>query len=152
MAMHLERIGGRFVAATVLLAVAGDTAFAQQHKTYRCNVADVVTLGDDGGLQPDSNPTNTMRLLYDGIIIDTLTGAVTHRNGSRTMWSVVQRGSRVNDYVLTKPTAPYGPSDRIMASAATDFIRIRAWGEQSLVRLLAFSLSTFASGPCEVVR
>ena len=40
MAMHLEVFGGRFVAAmAVLLAVAGNAAFAQEHKTYRCKVA-----------------------------------------------------------------------------------------------------------------
>ena len=37
----LERVGGRFVAATaLLLAVAGNAAFAQEHKTYRCKVVD----------------------------------------------------------------------------------------------------------------
>ena len=57
--MHPERDGGRFVAAVLLLAVAGSAAFAQdhkEHKTYRCKVADVVKLGDDGRLRPDSNP------------------------------------------------------------------------------------------------
>jgi hypothetical protein len=47
--MHLERVGGRFVAAmAVLLAVAGNAAFAQEHKTYRCKVVGAVTWGDDG--------------------------------------------------------------------------------------------------------
>ena len=37
MAMHLERVGGRFVAAmALLLAIAGNAAFAQEHKTYQC--------------------------------------------------------------------------------------------------------------------
>jgi hypothetical protein len=39
MTMYLERVGVRFVAAmAVLLAVAGNAAFAQEHKTYRCKV------------------------------------------------------------------------------------------------------------------
>ena len=89
---------------------------------------------------------------FDGVIIDTLTGAVTHPDGRRDVWSVVQRGNRESDYVLTQPTAPHLPSDQITASAATDFIRVRAWSETPMVRLLAFGLSGFASGPCEVVR
>ena len=157
MAMHLERVGGRFVAAmAVLLAVAGNAAFAQEHKTYRCKVADVVTWDDDGHLRPDSNPRHWMRQRYDGVIIDTLTGAVTHTDDQRELWNVVQRGDpRENDYVLIQQqTAPHVPSDQIKARAATEFIRIRAWSEKPMptVRLLAFHWGDFASGPCEVVR
>ena len=73
MAMHLERVGGRFVAAmAVLLAVAGNVAFAQEHKTYRCKVADVVRLDDNGRLHSDSNPKDILRQRFDGVIIDTL--------------------------------------------------------------------------------
>ena len=107
--MHLERVSGRFVAAmAVLLAVAGNAAIAQEHKTYRCKVADVVTWDDDGHLRPDSNPRHWMRQRYDGVIIDTLTGAVTHTDGQRELWTVVQRGDpRENDYVLIQQqTAP----------------------------------------------
>ena len=51
MTMYLERVGVRFVAAmAVLLAVAGNAAFAQEHKTYRCKVVDVVHSGKDGRL------------------------------------------------------------------------------------------------------
>jgi len=34
-----------------------------------------------------------MRSLYDGAIIDTLTGAVTSRDGARMVWKVIQKGS-----------------------------------------------------------
>ena len=72
-------VGGRYVAAmAALLAVAGNAAFAQDHKTYRCKVADVVRWDDDGRLRPDSNPSDWLRQLYDGVIIDTMTGAVTY--------------------------------------------------------------------------
>ena len=84
--MHLERVGAWFVAATALLAVAGDAAFAQEHKTYRCKVADVVSWEDDGRLRPDSNPRHWKREDYDGVIIDTLTGAMTHPDGHRVTW------------------------------------------------------------------
>ena len=58
MTMYLERVGVRFVAAmAVLLAVAGNATFAQEHKTYRCKVLDIVDAGKDGrlhSLQDDS--------------------------------------------------------------------------------------------------
>jgi hypothetical protein len=151
--MILRQPGGRLVAAmAVLLAIAGNAAAAQDHKTYRCKVADVVNLGDDGRLRLDSNPRTAMRQQYDGVVIDTLTGAVTFSNGSRQLWNVVQRGTSANDYVLVLPTALYPPQERIAARAATDFIRLRAWKEEPTVKFLAFGLSSFASGPCEVVR
>ena len=75
--MHVERGGGRFVAAVLLLTVAGNAALAQEHKehkTYRCKVADVVRLDDNGRLHSDSNPKDILRQRFDGVIIDTLTG------------------------------------------------------------------------------
>ena len=54
--MHLERIGAWFVAGTVLLAVAGNAAVAQEHDAYRCKVADVVTWDYDGSSRVNSNP------------------------------------------------------------------------------------------------
>jgi hypothetical protein len=143
--MHLERVGGRFVAAVLLLAVAGNAALAQEHKTYRCKVADVVRL-DDGRLHSDTNPKDILRQRFDGVIIDTLTGAVTYPDGGREVWNVVQPGNIGNDHVLTRPTAPDLSPDRIKAT-----IRIRAWKETP-VQLLAFDLSGVATGPCEVVR
>jgi hypothetical protein len=145
MAMHLERVGGRFVAATaVLLAVAGNAAFAQEHKTYRCKVADVVRWDDDGHLRPSTAAQATViRDFLDGIIIDTLTGAVTYRDGRRFVLRVLQQGNSRSDYVLIP--------DVIQATAATNFIiRIRAWIEKPI--LLFANVETFASGPCEVVR
>ena len=57
MAMHLGRVGGRFVAAmAVLFAAAGNSASAQEDKTYRCKVADVVRWGDDGRLRWSGPP------------------------------------------------------------------------------------------------
>jgi hypothetical protein len=79
MTMNPKQVGGRTVTAIILLlATLADEAFAQEHKTYRCKVADVVSLAHDGRLRSDSNPTTMMRQLYDGALIDTLTGAVTY--------------------------------------------------------------------------
>jgi hypothetical protein len=148
MAMHLERVGARFVAAmAVLFAVAGNAASALEHKTYRCKVADVVSLTEDGHLRADDNPRTGMRRLYDGALIDTLTGAITFGDGQRWVWKVVQEGNGENDYVLT-PERPDGRAAR----ATTFFIRVRAWKEQPTVKFLAFGQDSFASGPCEVVR
>ena len=142
--MHLERVGGRFVAAALLLAVASNAAFAQD-RTYRCTVADVVRLDDNGRLHSDRNPKDILRQRFDGVIIDTLTGAVTYPGGDREVWNVVQPSG--NDHVLTRPTAPGLSPDRIKAT-----IRIRARREAPTVQLLAFDVTGFASGPCEVVR
>ena len=151
MAMNIERVGGRFVATMAVLLSVGNAAFAQEHKTYRCKLVDVVHLGEDGRLRLDSNPKDMMRYLYDGVVVNTLTGAVTYPDGNRIVWNVVQRG-RENDYVLTRPTVPGLPSEQITASEATAFIRIRAWNEQPTVQLLVFGLNSLASGFCEVAR
>jgi hypothetical protein len=71
MAMQLERVGGGLFQRRPLCCslLPDDAAFAQEHRTYRCKVADVVTLGDDSGLQPDSNPSSWMRQLYDDSVL-----------------------------------------------------------------------------------
>ena len=48
----------------MLHAVVGNAAFAQEHKTYRCKVVDIVTWGDDGRLRPDGNPKDAIRQMY----------------------------------------------------------------------------------------
>ena len=108
-------------------------------------------LGDDGRLRPDSNPKDMLRQRFDGVIIDTLTGAVTYPGGDRELWNVVQRGNSGNDYVLTRPTAPDVPSDR---SRLERHLSASGLGGKPMptVQLLAFDLSGFASGACEVVR
>ena len=108
--MHVERGGGRFVASVLLLAVAGNDNLAQEHKehkTYRCKVADVVRLDDNGRLHSDSNPKDILRQRFDGVIIDTLTGAVTYPGGDREVWNVVQRGNSGNDQVALLPARPH---------------------------------------------
>jgi hypothetical protein len=136
---------------TYLLAVLTSLACcgaASAQEIYRCKVADVVTLAENGRLRADDNPKTVMRQLYDGAIIDTLTGAVTNRAGIRRIWKVIQKGSVVNDSVLI----PDAITDDFAVVAAKDFIRVRAWKENPTVRFLVFELDTLASGPCEVVR
>ena len=159
--IHLELVGRRFVAAmAVLLAVAGNAAFAQEHKTYRCKVADVVSWGEDGRLRPDSNPKEWARQQYDGVIIDTLTGAVNYPDGRRELWIVLKRGDdQGNDYVLAHVRQDV-PLEEAMFVALRQFIHIRTWGgtgvppfpKGATPRFLAVELDSFASGPCEVVR
>lgn len=153
MTMH-SKISGRTVTATImLLAICfAEAGVAQEHKIYRCKVADVLSLSHDGRLSPDKNPKTLMRQLFDGSFIDTLTGAITSAGGGRAVWQIVQEGSGVNDYVLVQKTSSSFPPDMRASAAATDFIRLRAWKDEPTVRFLVFSLSTVASGPCEVVR
>jgi hypothetical protein len=155
MAMHL--VSGRFVAAVaVLLSVAVHAASAQDHKTYRCKVADVVTWDDhdDGHLRQNGNPKEWARQSYDGIIVDTLTGAVTYPDGFRSTFIVLKPGDdQERDYVLAHE-GPLGPSplQGAMLNAINRSIRIRTWGG-NMPRFMAVELGTsFVSGPCEVVR
>jgi hypothetical protein len=85
-------------------------ASAQEQRTYRCKVTDVVTLADNGRLDADNNPQNMMRKFYDGAIIDTLTGAVTYRNGTRRIWKIVKKGGSIDDHVLV-PDALVGSNE-----------------------------------------
>jgi hypothetical protein len=137
------------LAVLIGLACCGAASSAQEHKTYRCKVVDVVTLAEDGRLRADDNPRTVMRSFYDGAIIDTQTGAVTYQDGTRNVWQVIQKGDDANDYVLA-PEDAWLDDNRL--AAATDFIRVRAWKENPTVRFLVFGPSTLASGPCEVVR
>jgi hypothetical protein len=61
-------------------------------KTYRCTAKDAVSLQDDGTLGKDMTAEESRKRL-DGIIIDTLTGALTYPGGRREIWHVVQKGN-----------------------------------------------------------
>jgi hypothetical protein len=121
-------------------------ASAQEHKTYRCKIADVVTVTADGRLRIDGGAdSSAMRSLYDGAIIDTLTGGVTYADGRRRVWKVTHvEGMGDNYYTLTE-----GPA---AAAIAPFFVRVRASKGDTIVRLIVFVSDTLASGPCEVVR
>jgi len=126
-------------------------AVAQDHTTYRCNVKDGVNLQDDGQLRRD-NVAKSKERLYDSILLDTLTGAVTRGDGQREIWRIIQEGSGANDYVLTPPKKGESTVKQFVVNAATDFIRLRAWYDRPRVTFLAFELDTLVSGTCEVVR
>jgi len=156
----------RILITAALLAVTVATANANDAKIYRCKVADVVNVDDDGRLRPDNNPRHILRQLYDGVIVDTMTGAVTYPvstsypKSERTVWTIVQHGDHANDHVLIPRSAlvvnPLSERDTQLRIATTDFIRIRDWSPQPTgkvaLHFMAYSLSNMASGPCEVVR
>ena len=108
--------------------------------------------------------TGQMIQQYDGLIVDTLTGAVTRPGGRRELWSVVRHGhDQGNDYVLTTEPRPDDPLKDAMYRAANQSIRIRTWGGKGIgvdwrvgppgpVRFLVVEFGNFASGPCEAVR
>jgi hypothetical protein len=119
-------------------------------KTYRCTAKDAVSLQNNGTVDRDSI-AKTHRKNLDGIIINTLTGAITYASGSRDIWRVVQEGNSANDHVLI-PRIFFQEANKAAATAATDFIRVRAWSSQPQATFMAFSLSILVTGTCEIVR
>ena len=147
-------VGFCFVSSPAFVA----TNEAWVHATYRCSVKDVVLLEDNGQL---GKAAGNFPKMMDGIIIDTLTGAVTFpfyegSGDSRQVWRIIQNGNAKNDYVLVRKTLNWERTvaniDNIATDAATEFIRIRAWNELPQVTFISFDLSTLWSGTCEVVR
>ena len=76
-----------------------------------------------------------------------------HRTGAMrippmqpVMWSVIQEGGSASDWVLT-PTVP-SRVDQV-ASAATDFVRIRTW--ETPVKFFHVSLTQVFTGTCEPI-
>ena len=131
-------------------------------KTYRCTAKDAVSLQDDGTLGKDMT-TEESRKRLDGIIIDTLTGALTYPGGRREIWHVVQKGNVNKDYVLLPPYLPkaagyvllppflFNPQEAAK-TGATNFIRVRDWSSDPRVKFMVFELSILVTGTCEVVR
>jgi hypothetical protein len=103
------------------------------------------------------------RKRLDGIIIDTLTGALTYPGGRREIWHVVQKGNVNKDYVLLPPYLPkaadyvllppflFNPQEAAK-TGATNFIRVRDWSSDPRVKFMVFELSILVTGTCEVVR
>jgi hypothetical protein len=120
-------------------------------KTYRCAAKDVVSLQDNGTLGKDA-VTEAHRKRIDGILIDTLTGAITYPDGSREVWSVIRKGSDANDYVLMPRSFYQQDAKEAAVTAATDFIRVRAWSREPQVKFMVFALSILLTGTCEIVR
>jgi hypothetical protein len=130
-------------------------ALAQNNNStaYRCTAKDAVTIRDDGTFDKDPI-AEARRKYYDKIVINPLTGAITHPNdGSRENWRAIQEAG-TNDYVLI-PEKISGVSLRAqkdVATAVTDFIRVRAGTDEPQVTFIAFSLSNLVTGTCEIVR
>ncbi len=77
--------------ALAALATAASPQADKSARTYRCSAKDAVGLQDDGRLGKD-RMAETAKKRLDGIIIDTLTGAISDADGSRQLWDVVQAG------------------------------------------------------------
>ena len=147
----------RLMRSTVLIAammLSSNLVFAQNaYKIYRCIAKDAITLQDDGSLGGREFSKKARSSYFRPFMIDTLTGAISYSDGTRVIWRIIQKGNSENDHVLTDPhpLIPENPERAALAGAATDFIRLRDWPENPRVTFLAFSLSTFVSGTCEVV-
>ncbi|MGC2825489.1 MAG: hypothetical protein WA322_14825 [Pseudolabrys sp.] len=139
----------------VVLTLDFGVAFGQNDTSnaYRCTSKDAVTIRDDGTFDKDPI-AEARRKYYDGIVINPLTGAVTHpSNGSRENWRAIQEAS-TNDYVLIpeKISDVSLRAQKDAATAVTDFIRVRVGASEPQVTFLAFSLSNLVTGTCEIVR
>lgn len=142
--------GTVLIAATML---SSNLALAQNaYKIYRCIAKDAVTLQDDGSLGGRESSRKSHSFYFSPFMIDTLTGAISYSGGKRVIWRIIQKGNSENDHVLTDPPAfDTREPEKALADAATDFIRVRDWPSKPRVTFLAFALSTFVSGTCEVV-
>lgn len=130
-------------------------ALAQNNNStaYRCTAKDAVTIRDDGTFDKDPI-AEARRKYYDKIVINPLTGAITHPNdGSRENWRAIQEAG-TNDYVLIpeKISDVSLRAQKDVATAVTDFIRVRAGTNEPQVTFIAFSLSSLVTGTCEIVR
>jgi hypothetical protein len=120
---------------------------------YRCTAKDAVTIRDDGTFDKDPI-AEARRMYYDKIVINPLTGTITHPNdGSRENWRAIQEAG-TNDYVLIPEKIPDVSlrAQKDAATAVTDFIRVRAGTNEPQVTFIAFSLSNLVAGTCEIVR
>ena len=149
LSQHISVARALVLFATLTLNVTIALGQNDAGKTYRCTAKDAVSLQDNGTLGKAGAET---RRKFDGIIIDTLTGAITYASGSREIWDVVQEGNSANDHVLIPRDFIRRDAKEVAAAAATDFIRVRAWTSEPQVKFMAFELSTLVAGTCEVVR
>lgn len=126
-------------------------AVAAEGGLYRCQAHDAVSLGDNGMLERN-RLANFSRETYETFVLDTVTGVVRekHKHGDPLQWAVVQRGSDDYDFVAVPPRI--GSAERQLASAARDFIRVRAWKRHTKVFFIRFMLDTVISGTCELIK
>jgi hypothetical protein len=142
-----------FLLAMLTLDLGVTLAQNNNGTAYRCTAKDAVTIRDDGTFDKDPI-AEARRKYYDKIVINPLTGAITHPNdGSRENWRAIQEAG-TNDYVLIpeKISDVSLRAQKDVATAVTDFIRVRAGTNEPQVTFLAFSLSNLVTGTCEIVR
>jgi hypothetical protein len=114
---------------------------------YRCIAK------DDGTFDKDPI-AEARRKYYDGIVINPLTGTITHpSDGSRGNWRAIREGSTNNFvFIPEKISVVSLRAQKDAATAATDFIRVRTGDNEPQVTFIAFSLSNLVTGTCEIVR
>lgn len=120
---------------------------------YRCIAKDAVTIRYDGTFDKDPI-AEARRKYYDGIVINPLTGTITHpSDGSRGNWRAIREGSTNNFvFIPEKISVVSLRAQKDAATAATDFIRVRTGDNEPQVTFIAFSLSNLVTGTCEIVR
>jgi hypothetical protein len=142
---------------TPMLAVAlvsHNTSAGVYSKTYRCSTKDAVAVQSNGSFGRDDD-TELWRNHFDGLLVDTLTGAITYSTGLRHQWKVVGDGKNTagNDYVLVPQFVFSRTGKDMLAAAAGDFIRNRSWTDDRKVKFTAWvSGLTLVSGTCEIAR
>ena len=148
--MHRTTTSLLALLALAALATAASAQADKSAKGYRCAAKDAVRLQDDGSLGKDLAEVERNR--FDGVVIDTLTGAISYADGKREIWEIVQDGGSENDHVLVQRSDYPRNVKRMAADAATDFIRIRAWDRKPQSTFMAFALSTLVTGTCDILR
>src|SRR5258708_2407079 len=109
----------------VVAIISSPSHAAEMSGTYRCGAKDTVTLQDNGVLGKEG-VSEYRRKDYDGLLVDTFTGAITYPNGERHIWTIVRKGDSANDYVLISPELNLDPKISA-ADGATYFFRLRPW-------------------------
>jgi hypothetical protein len=132
----------RTVILAALLMLSAAPAFAASGGVYRCAAQDYRRLADDGTLEGAARAFWRQR--YASVVVDTET-AIIRAGGEPLRWQRVQEGSGASDFVAVR-------RDADLASAATDFIRIRDWDRKPRPTFLLFELSAIVTGTCEIVR
>jgi hypothetical protein len=136
----------------VLLLVSFAFWYSASHAAsslYRCEAKDAVSLGSDGRIERGV-ATAYWQQQYANFIVDTATGAIRFGSAKPDQWLVVQQGGPANDFVAVPNVAG---GQRLVAAAATDFIRVRAWSEmKGKVLFIKYQLSQMITGTCDPIQ
>ena len=134
----------RFSAALLLWFVL--TPWAQASSSLlHCTATDGARLLPTGALLHQPDAQNQATALWSDFIVDLTTGDVHWKLGPESTYQVIQRGDGAYDAILIPPLGNIS-----LATAITDFIRIRKWWGPQVV-FIAYDLSDVATGTCSAV-